>query len=239
MYSVQKNSLKDIPRYFFSTFPKKVRELSPYILTAFGIFLMGAVISILLSLINTDFASYFLPPQMIENINWDMTNNNQWNYPLMSSRIMINNILVSFKAFVWGITLGLGTIFVLFLNGTLLGALTGLIYQWGNPLYFWSLILPHGIIELSAIFISGGAGLMIGRAIFIPGKYTRKHALIAAAKEAALLLPGVVVLLVIAGIIEGFFTPLPLSPIYKLTFAALTALGLFFYIFQPYQKSND
>jgi ZIP family zinc transporter len=65
------------------------------------------------------------------------------------------------KAFVYGITLGLGTVYVLFFNGAVLGSLTGLIYTYNDPANYWSLILPHGIIELTAVFIAGAAGLMV------------------------------------------------------------------------------
>jgi uncharacterized membrane protein SpoIIM required for sporulation len=93
------------------------------------------------------------------------------------------------------------------------------------------LILPHGIIELTAIFISGAAGLIIAKHLLLPGQYSRKDSLIAGTKQAVSLLAGVVILLIIAGLIEGFFTPLNISPISKLSFAALTAILLAAYYF--------
>jgi uncharacterized membrane protein SpoIIM required for sporulation len=149
----------------------------------------------------------------------------------MSAMIMTNNIRVALSAFALGISACIGTVYALVYNGIIMGGLAGyLTGTGGNMLVFWSLILPHGILELTAIFLSGACGLMIGRAVVIPGEFSRRHALIKAAKEAAFLIPGIVLLLVVAGLIEGFFTPLALPPAVKLTFAGLTFTGLVVYI---------
>ena len=239
IYAVKKNTFKEILSYITFGFPKQIQKFRSYILTSFFIFLLGFLVSFVLVKINTDYAYYFLPKEMVKNINWDMTGSKDWNYPLMSSLIMVNNITVSLNAFVFGITLGLGTIYVLFFNGTMLGSLTALVYAFGNTTNYWSLILPHGIIELTAIFISGGAGLIIARSFLIPNEYSRKHSLIKGAKEAVSLVPGIAIMLVIAGIIEGFFTPLAISAIGKLLFALGTGIGLIFYFCIPHLKSDD
>lgn len=233
IYAVRKTNFSVILKYFSSGFPKQIRKFQSYIITAFLIFLLGFILSLTLVTINPENGSYFLPQNMLENINWEMDTAESWDYPLVSSIIMVNNISVSFKAFIFGITLGLGTIYVLFYNGALLGALTGLVYHYGNPLRYWSLILPHGVIELTAIFISGGAGLIIARSILIPKDYTRKHSIIKGAKDAVALVFGIMLMLVIAGIIEGFFTPLAISPIAKLVFALLTGIVLLLYFLIP------
>ncbi|MGF7060055.1 stage II sporulation protein M [Brassicibacter mesophilus] len=238
IYAVKKNSFSEVFYYIRYGFPKQAKKLRSYIIISFLIFLIGFGISMVLVNANPQSASYFLPQAMIDNIDWNMDTSNQWDYPLMSSYIMVNNISVSLRAFAFGITLGLGTIYILFFNGALLGALTGLVYHFGAPLNYWSLILPHGIIELTAIFISAGAGLIIARSILIPNEYSRKHSIIKASKDAVSLMLGVAFLLVIAGIIEGFFTPLDISPLSKLIFAALTLIGLIIYFAIPYFKSD-
>lgn len=233
IYSVRKTNFSAILKYFNLGFPKQIRLFKSYIIAAFFVFLLGFILSLTLVTINPDNSSYFLPQSMVENINWEMNDHESWDYPLVSSIIMVNNISVSFKAFVLGITLGIGTVYVLFYNGAILGALTGLVYHFGNPIRYWSLILPHGIIELTAIFISGGAGLILARSILIPKDYSRRHSIIKGAKEAIYLVFGIMFMLVIAGIIEGFFTPLAISPIAKLVFALLTGVGLLFYFLIP------
>jgi uncharacterized membrane protein SpoIIM required for sporulation len=234
VYAVKKGSFSDIMTYMGYGFPKLLKDYKLYVLSSFGFFAFGLVLSILLVLLNSNNASLFLPDNLVEGIKSGSSGGGQWNYPLMSSYIMFNNISVSLRAFVFGITLGLGTIYVLFFNGAMLGALTTLTYIYGAPVRYWSLILPHGFIELTAIFISGAAGLLIAKAILLPGELSRKHSLIDGSKKAASLLPGVVLLLVIAGIIEGFFTPLNISPWTKLFFAGATAILLSLYFAIPY-----
>ncbi|WP_432403046.1 stage II sporulation protein M [Wukongibacter sp. M2B1] len=239
IYAVKRGNLSGIFKYFRVEFPKHVKIYHKYILSAFLIFMIGFFLSLVLVTMNSENASYFLPQTMIENIDWDMSSNEAWDYPLMSSIIMVNNISVSFKAFVFGVTLGIGTIYVLFYNGAILGALTGLVYIFGNPVHYWSLILPHGIIELTAIFISGGAGLIVARSILIPREYLRKHSIIKGAKEAVSLVFGIILMLIIAGVIEGFFTPLDISPNGKLMFALATAVGLSLYFSIPYFNKDN
>lgn len=234
IYAIKKVSPKNLVNYISHGFPELLSKYKYYIISSFLFFAVGLVVSLILVMINSDNASIFLPQSIIDNVSNTSASSREWNYPLMSSYIMVNNITVTLKAFVLGITLGIGTIYMLFYNGTILGALTGLIYLYGNPINYWSLILPHGIIELTAIFISGAAGLIIARSLIVPGEYKRFHALIKASKEAIPLILGVVFMLVIAGIIEGFFTPLNISASTKLLFAAITAVILAIYFSIPY-----
>ncbi|MCG8483307.1 MAG: stage II sporulation protein M [Clostridia bacterium] len=239
VYSVRKIS----PRYFFNylttIFPTLIGKFKWYVLSAFSIFMFGFILSLIMVLVNTETARFFLPSYLVESIQsnsvggtWDSSY-----FPVLSSTIMINNISVALYAFVLGITLGLGTIYVLFKNGALLGALTGLIYLFSDPYIYWSLILPHGILELFAIFVSGGAGLIIAKSLLLPKQYARKHAIIKGSKEAISLMGGVITLLIITGTIEGFFTPLNISPTIKLVFSFVTLLLLIVYLALPKLKS--
>jgi uncharacterized membrane protein SpoIIM required for sporulation len=235
VYAVKRTSPGQLFKYIGYEFPTLLKEHKWFVLSSFAFFAFGVLLSLILVLANTDNANMFLPATMIESVKSGTAGGGgQWNYPLMSSYIMFNNISVSLRAFVFGITLGLGTMYVLFMNGALLGALTALMYMYGNPKHYWSLILPHGIIELTAIFISGAAGLIIAKSMLLPGEFTRKHSLINGAKKAVSLVMGVVFMLVIAGIIEGFFTPLDISENVKLVFALVTAAILAVHFTVPY-----
>ena len=126
---------------------------------------------------------------------------------LFASFVMTNNIRVAFSAFALGITFMIGTMYILAFNGILIGTVAGLCHVHGLALPLWSFVSPHGYIELTTIFIAGGAGLKMGYALIAPGLLTRKQALTDAAKIAVQLIGGCVVLLVIAGVIEGFVSP--------------------------------
>jgi uncharacterized membrane protein SpoIIM required for sporulation len=86
------------------------------------------------------------------------------------------------------------------------------------------------VIELSCIFISGGAGLLIGTALLMPGDLSRGDALKSRGMEAVRLIIGCVPLLVVAGIIEGFISPQPISPLIKISIGALTGIALYSYL---------
>jgi uncharacterized membrane protein SpoIIM required for sporulation len=144
---------------------------------------------------------------------------------------MTNNIRVTILAVALGVTAGIGTAVVLISNGMMIGGLAGAATNSNVDFLFWSVILPHGILELSAICIAGGAGLLIARAIYAPGDLSRRDALKLAGNEAAQLLAGVAVMLVLAGLIEGFITPTALPPAFKMAFALLTGVFMTAYLF--------
>lgn len=239
-YAVKKFNPSGVLQYIKKGFPEYLKEDRIFVILSFGIFLTGFLLSMILTMADTSNARYFLPEMMIKGVgNTNAGTANQWNYPLMSGQIMANNITVSLKAFVYGITLGIGTVYILFANGLILGSLTALIYAGGNPLVYWSLILPHGVIELTAIFISGAAGLILGYRMLIPGKYSRRHSFVCGAKQAVSLIFGVILMLAAAAVIEGFFTPLNIPAALKLIFASTTAVLLAAYIAVPYKVKNN
>ncbi|MDY0408887.1 stage II sporulation protein M [Paracerasibacillus soli] len=81
---------------------------------------------------------------------------------------MTNNIQVAFLAFAGGITFGILTVYVLMINGIMVGGLAAFFWHYSKTYVFWAYIVPHGIIELTAIFIAGGAGLLMGYKLLVP-----------------------------------------------------------------------
>jgi uncharacterized membrane protein SpoIIM required for sporulation len=148
-----------------------------------------------------------------------------------ASRILTNNIQVTFFAFAYGALLGLGTLYVMAMNGLSVGAVLALTYRAGYGHELLAFMSGHGVIELSCIFMAGGAGLLIGSAILMPGDLSRLDALKSRGLDAIRLIAGCAVLLVIAGIIEGFVSPAPISPKIKYGVAALTGVMLYTYLF--------
>ncbi len=150
--------------------------------------------------------------------------------PAMSTAIILNNVQVAALAFAGGMTLGVVTVWAILNNGLMMGGLGALFASRGFGLDFWATIAPHGVIELTAIQIAGGAGLLIAGAIVMPGRLRRIDALKRDARRAATLLLGVAGLLVVAGTIEGFFTPLHTPIAARLSVGALTAVLLIAYL---------
>jgi len=94
----------------------------------------------------------------------------------------------------------------------------------------WSFVAPHGVLELPAIFIAGGAGLMIAHGLLFPGVLTRRDSLAQSGATAVRLLLGVIPMLVVAGVIEGFLSPSRLSATTKFLFAGVMAALLVTYL---------
>jgi uncharacterized membrane protein SpoIIM required for sporulation len=223
-------------------FPAAFRRQWRAILMAALFMMVPAFLAYATILANPSSAPLFVPNRVIQQVQerakkkiitgWGGNNDFEGLLasPAISSYIMANNIRVSLGAVALGVTMGIGTAIMLVTNGILLGGLSAVATNLHVDLLFWAVILPHGILELTAISIAGGAGFLLARALFAPGPLLRSDALRLAGKEAVQLLCGVVLLLVIAGLIEGFITPLPFPPYSKLAFATLTAIGLVAYL---------
>ena len=132
-------------------------------------------------------------------------------------------------AFAGGITLGIGTIYIIAFNGLMLGGIGALFTNAGFGRDFWITVAPHGFIELTAIQIAGAAGLLLAAGIVYPGRLRRRDAIVANARRAGVLVAGVASMLVVAGTIEGFFSPRRLPESIRLDFGLVTAALLLLY----------
>jgi uncharacterized membrane protein SpoIIM required for sporulation len=150
--------------------------------------------------------------------------------PMMASRLISNNVQVTFMVFAGGITAGIGSLVILFLNGVMLGGVAGLYHDYGLDAQLWAFVLPHGVLELTAIVIAGGAALWMGSAVVMPGRRRRRDALVERAQEAISLMGGVIFLLVLAGLIEAFISPAQIPRPMKFAFASLIAVSFPFYL---------
>ena len=149
--------------------------------------------------------------------------------PTFAAGLMTNNIRVSFIAFAGGLLAGLGTLLVLVNNGISIGAVFGVYADGGILPLIMAFVFPHGFIELAAICIAGGAGFGLGSALLMPGRRTRSAALRERGRAFLSLLVGAVLMLVVAGLIEGFYSPSALPDAAKFAFGGATAVVLLLY----------
>ncbi len=216
-------------------FPKVFRENLSFIGASFLMFVLSFAAAYWIALSTPELGEKIVPDRFVSHIKkledgaWNDTSAENRN--LFASFVMTNNIRVAFFAFAGGIIFMVGTVYILVLNGIVLGAVAGLCHANGVALALWSFVSPHGYIELTTIFIAGGAGLKLGYALIAPSFFRRKRTLTDAARTAIQLLGGCVALLVVAGIIEGFVSPSSLLPSVKIGFGALTGILLFTYLF--------
>jgi len=193
---------------------------------------MGALAGMLLAMTRPDFMRAILGPRMMDTID----HHKMWTdsvvsvAPAASSGIMTNNIAVSFITFAGGVSAGFLTVYSLIFNGVLIGAVGTACALNDMSLRLWSFIAPHGVLELPAIFIAGGAGLRLAQGLLFPGLLSRSDSLAKAGAEAVRLVMGVVPVLIIAGLIEGFISPSSLPWRWKFALAGSVAVIFYSYL---------
>jgi uncharacterized membrane protein SpoIIM required for sporulation len=206
--------------------PAAVQRAWAYIAIATALFIACGLIGWWYSWQDPTFMSLVLGPEFVAEV---QESEELWTVsilgvePIASSAIMVNNIGVALKAIFGGVAYflpqvptltppGAFTVYIMSFNGLMIGCVATLVAQTGLAYDLWAFVFPHGSLELPAIFFAGGAGLLIARAILLPGQYRRMDALQVYGRQAAELVYGIVPMLVIAGVIEGFFSPSPIIP---------------------------
>ena len=223
VYSGQKKTVSRVIQFFWNEYPVIFRRYLSYTAASTAIFALGALAGMFITLSNPDYMREFLGPQMVSTIE----KHEMWTHsvvaaaPQESSFIMTNNMTVSFLTFAGGITAGLWTLFQLFFNGMLLGVIGVACAMNDMSIKLWSFVAPHGVLELPAIFIAGGAGLRLAQGLLFPGTLSRRDSLAIGGNQAVQLLVGVIPVLIIAGTIEGFFSPSSVPAPAKFLVAAL------------------
>ena len=223
-----------IGKFFTREFPRTFRRTWRATALSFLVFMLFAVVGFLGSWNDKEFSEivgvdpFFREFVINERLRWWESLNNA--SQIGASAILTNNIYVTFLAFAWGGLFGLGTLYVMAFNGANIGAVLALTYRAGFGNELVTFMAGHGVIELSCIFIAGGAGLLVGGAMLLPGDLSRFDALRLRGREAIQLIIGCVPLLVLAGIIEGFISPAPIPPVFKFAVAIITGVALYTYL---------
>jgi uncharacterized membrane protein SpoIIM required for sporulation len=232
IYSGRPPQPRGLVAFYTRTFPQTFRATWRYTFAATALFLLGAIVGTGVSIADPGFQRFMLGGPMMDTIE----RREMWTHgivtikPLASSAILTNNLSVAFAAFAMGVTAGLGTAWMMVLNGLLIGVVGTACFAAGMSLSLWSFVAPHGSLELPAIFIAGGAGLILGRGLLDPGMLPRREALAESGGRAIRLLLGVIPMLIIAGAIEGFISPVPMSPVPKFVIGAALLVLLALYL---------
>lgn len=221
-------------RYFLITeFPQAFRKHSKLIGLSFLLFVLGSALAFWTVQLHPETETAFMPDVVINNLKeGKLWMDGQSAAPSEASFLMSNNIRVAFNAYVGGIFFGVGTLLAMFYNGLFaFGGPLGVCYLHGMAPRLLNFVYAHGVIELTTIFIAGGAGMLVGLALVFPGDLPRWTALRLRAKESLVLVLGCVPLLVIAGLIEGLISLNPKVPTdIRLFIAGLSALMLTLYL---------
>jgi uncharacterized membrane protein SpoIIM required for sporulation len=228
------NSWRRVARFFSEVFPSEVRASWRPILACTALFVLAAIASYWIVAQRPLSVYALLPAEDVPLIRKSLHDSNfafdSSFAPVMSSAIITNNIKVAAIAFAGGMTVGIVTLWEILNNGLMVGSLGALFATKGFGRDFWATVAPHGVIELSAIQIAGGAGLLLAQAIVAPGRLRRADALRVNGRRAGVLMLGVAGMLVVAGLIEGFVSPTRTSEGFRLSVGALTGVLLIAYL---------
>lgn len=234
IYRADAQGGKRIRHFFARELPQTFRRTWRYNLASFSVFAIFAIFGFLGTRYDPEFSELVGVNPAFRELYietktpwWEALNESNQEG---ASQIMTHNIQVTIYTFALGATGGIGTLFFLAFNGANLASVLALTYRAGFGNDLLTFMIGHGVVELSCIFFAGGAGLLIGSAMLMPGNLTRADALRKRGMEAVRLMMGVALLLIVAGTIEGFISPMPIDPKIKYSIAAITGLALYSYL---------
>jgi uncharacterized membrane protein SpoIIM required for sporulation len=233
VYRSEATGARRLWHFLQADFPRQYRRSLPFLAASLAFFALPGALAFGAAMLAPASAEAMVPPQLVAFLKrgqlW--TDIPDTLRPFASSLIMANNIQVAFFAFAGGVLAGLGTVYVLFQNGLMLGAVFGLAQVYGLGPSLLAFVSAHGVIELSVVVVAGAAGLRVGWGLLRPGLLSRRDALVQAGREAVQLVLGCVPLLAIAGLLEGFVSPSTLPAEVKLGTGLATGVLLYAYLF--------
>lgn len=221
IYQARRVKRGDWKRFWLRTWPTLVVRSSRQISLATLIFCVACIAGFYLAVQFPVLEGFFISPGMREA----MASGHLWTEsvvkvaPQASSAIATNNISVSILVWALGATFGVGTIWLLIINGLMLGVVSAGCLRAGLLPELAEFIVAHGALELPAIWIAAGAGLVLAQAMIFPGRYKRSVEIRRAGTESSQLLAGVIPMLLIAGLVEGFISPSNVPASLKATLA--------------------
>jgi len=228
------NPMRSLVNFYLFEFPTLLQKHVRYFLAAVGVSVAGLVFAWWLVANRPEKIDLFIPEGLRSSVEvWKSKKVSDDAHVDMSAELMVHNFQVGVMSFAWGVAGIYPDGAALFENGAMLGALGALMSEVHGHATFWPGILPHGIAELTAIFICGGAGFMLGLALLAPGPYRRVDAFVRVGNDAIKLVLGTIPLFIFAGIIEGMFSHLALPGALRLTFAGVNGVLWYLYLFLP------
>src|SRR6266568_8560877 len=241
IYSGRKTSLVTLFRFLKDEYPAIFQRQLPFVMASLFVSMAWGLLGAALTSARPEFMRHFVGPAMIAT----MERHEMWTQSIVSvapqetSHIMTNNLTVSFVMFAGGIAFGLLTFVSLYVNGMMLGVIGAACHQYGMSLALWSFVAPHGSLELPAIIIAGGAGFRLGHSMLFPGAYRWKESVARGGIEATRLVSGVIPMLVIAGCLEGFFSPSHAPVPLKFAVGGLLFALLLLWLFHPVKPAHN
>ena len=223
---------RQVATFFTTTFPVVVyRTRGWWIATALGSLLIALALGIWVDT-HPGVQRSLLPPEEVRQLVNSQFSNYYREHPAhdFAAHVWTNNVWVSAQVLVGGLALGTLTLWALFVNAANLGVVGGYMAAAGRLSEFFGLITPHGLLELTAVFIASGAGLRLGWTIIDPGPRPRSQALAEEGRSTVTIALGLVVVLAVSGVIEAFVTPSPLPTWLRVGIGVVVEIAFLSYV---------
>lgn len=247
VYGVRSTPLERLGQFFGEAWPRAVKSLWRETLISGALFFLGAVVAYLLVMQDPDWFYSFMgygdgrdPTATTEYLRGTLYDNNgKDGLSYFASFLFTHNAGVSILAFALGFALCLPTAFLMVMNGTALGALMALFVSRGLGVELAGWLMIHGVTEIFACILAGAAGFKIGWSIIFPGDRSRTEAAVAGGRTAATAMAGVVVMLLFAGLLEGFGRQLITVDAIRFTIAGVSGLIWALYFYLPRRPADE
>lgn len=250
VYGGRSNALAEIGRFLRYTLPGALRAAGGYIALSAFVLALGVFVGYVLTYANADWFYSFISDsrasgrgpgtetEALREILFRNGRNTEQTLSAFASFLFSHNARIGMLAFALGFAFGAPTIVLLLVNGLALGAFAALYAGRGLAYEFWGWLLIHGATELTAIVLSGAAGLMLGAAVVFPGEHTRLVNLGRAGRRAAIIVIGAVMMFFVAALLEGFGRQLILHTPTRYLIAAATMLGWLWYALRAGRRAR-
>lgn len=232
LYAARPRTLRGLLRLFGPRYRQAIRRTAPFVVIAAALLVVTVAATALWVAGSREAQAGVIPPfarRAIRQVGGGVDLGGA--AAVLTTFILVNNLQVALLSFALGITFGIGTAYVLIQNGALIGALAGAYQSAGQGGRFWSLVLPHGLLELTAICVAAGAGLRMGWSLVDPGERPRGQALAEEARDAVLVVVGVVPAFAVAAVLEGYLTASGLPSGVEVATGALVAAAYLAFLF--------
>lgn len=247
IYGSRRPERAPLVRFFLYDFPARVRQLAGSIGLSFLCLALGTALSYVLVLRDPEWFFAFVgeglaggrtPAASTEYLRSVLYERQTEGLSVFASFLFTHNARIGLLAFALGFAAGVPSALLVFTNGLMLGAFVALYASRGLlvPILGW--LLPHGVPEIGAIILCGGAGIHIGRAVLAPGERTVREALRMSGREAAVVVAGSVLLFAVAGLVEGVFRQTVTSDLIRFSVFAFNLAWLAAWILLPKRKED-
>ena len=240
VYGNKRHLREALASFFVISLPRAVRELKWPLLISAGCMLLGLITAYLLVSQDSDFFYTFVPneyaggrtpaasTEFLRSALYD-NDHDASHLSEFAGFLFSHNARIGMMAFALGFVFGIPVIYLMFTNGLTLGAFLALYGDRDLGLELWAWLLPHGVTELFAVILCGAGGLALANALVFPGRHRRLQNLAIGGRVAGTAVLGAVIMLFIAGLIEGVFRQTVTSVPWRWTVVAVTTTFWLYY----------